>query len=353
MRSRARRSPRSGCSAPASARRCSPPVSASPGAARAFDADGRGLGLRAVVLLLGLTSILFALVLGLAPGFGLSVRGFTLPIGVDLVAGAALFGLGMAIAGACASGAMAALGTGALKMMLAVLAMIAGATAAAFTVETWSVGAALPAVSLPETVGRLPALALTLAALALLWAVLAAVERRRTGALAPLFAPGPGRRLALGAGLIAVLAAATLLVAGRPWLIVMPFTTWGGLGIEAAGLDDPVFWPWFERGAMADALHRPLLADGASVMNFGLIAGALIAGGLSGGFGRSLRLPVGQALAAVLGGLAMGFGAMMATGCNVSGLLAGIASGSLHGWVWLAAAAAGATLGHRLRRLFG
>ena len=46
-------------------------------------------------------------------------------------------------------------------------------------------------------------------------------------------------------------------------------------------------------------------------------------------------------LPAALGGLLMGIGARLAFGCNIGGLVGGISSGSLHGFVWFAAALPG------------
>jgi uncharacterized membrane protein YedE/YeeE len=45
----------------------------------------------------------------------------------------------------------------------------------------------------------------------------------------------------------------------------------------------------------------------------------------------------------------MGYGARLAFGCNIGALFSGIASGSLHGWLWMAAALAGTALGVPLR----
>ncbi|NBB98473.1 MAG: YeeE/YedE family protein, partial [Alphaproteobacteria bacterium] len=51
----------------------------------------------------------------------------------------------------------------------------------------------------------------------------------------------------------------------------------------------------------------------------------------------------------LLAGLVLGYSARMAFGCNVGAFFSGISTGSLHGWVWLAAAFAGSTLGLKLR----
>ena len=40
-------------------------------------------------------------------------------------------------------------------------------------------------------------------------------------------------------------------------------------------------------------------------------------------------------------------------GCNVGAFFSGISTGSLHGWVWFAAAFAGSVLGVRLRSILG
>jgi len=49
----------------------------------------------------------------------------------------------------------------------------------------------------------------------------------------------------------------------------------------------------------------------------------------------------------------MGYGARLAFGCNIGALFSGIASGSLHGWLWFGAAFIGNIIGTRLRPVFG
>ena len=58
-------------------------------------------------------------------------------------------------------------------------------------------------------------------------------------------------------------------------------------------------------------------------------------------------------LAAALGGLLMGYGARLAFGCNIGAYFSGIASGSLHGWLWLVAALLGTYIGIAFRPAFG
>jgi uncharacterized membrane protein YedE/YeeE len=88
-------------------------------------------------------------------------------------------------------------------------------------------------------------------------------------------------------------------------------------------------------------------------MNFGIILGALAAAGLAGRFAPVFKVPLASLAAAIAGGLMLGYGARIAYGCNIGAYFSGIASSSVHGWVWFAAAFAGNIAGTRLRPLFG
>jgi uncharacterized membrane protein YedE/YeeE len=88
-------------------------------------------------------------------------------------------------------------------------------------------------------------------------------------------------------------------------------------------------------------------------MDFGIILGAVLAAGLAGRFAPPSRLMLNGVMTAILGGLLLGYGARLAFGCNIGGMLAGIASGSVHGWLWLFAGFLGTVWGVRLRIIFG
>jgi len=183
-------------------------------------------------------------------------------------------------------------------------------------------------------------------------------ERRRHGEAETLLAPrwptllASLRPLAWGAVALALLNLATLWVAGRPWVITAAFPLWGSRAVETLGWDDPAFWPFWEDPTRAEAILRPLLADRVTVMDLGLMAGALLAALLAGRFAPRLRVTLREVVASAVGGLLLGYGAVMASGCNISAYVAGIASGSLHGWAWILPALAGNWLGVKLRPLF-
>ena len=103
----------------------------------------------------------------------------------------------------------------------------------------------------------------------------------------------------------------------------------------------------------AKALAAPVWEDITSVMDIGIVLGALLAAGLAGRFAPSLKIPPRSLLAAVFGGLLLGYGSRLAYGCNIGAYFSGIASGSLHGWAWILPALAGNWLGVKLRPLFG
>ena len=84
-----------------------------------------------------------------------------------------------------------------------------------------------------------------------------------------------------------------------------------------------------------------------------MIFGAMAAAAAVRPFARAAWPPLGSLLAAAVGGLLMGWGARLGFGCNIGAFVGGVASGSLHGWVWFAAALAGGTVGIRLRPWFG
>jgi uncharacterized membrane protein YedE/YeeE len=316
-------------------------------------AERRSAGLRAQMLLLAL------LVFTVLPATVLleGVRGFVFPIGWGLFVGAFLFGIGMQLGGGCGSGTLYSAGGGAPRMWITLAAFVAGATLAAWQAELWEGWPALPPVSLPASLGLAPAMALSLTVLAGVALAARALERARHGAAEPLawrggnLVRGPWP-LAWGAVALAALSLATLLVAGRPWAITAAFPLWGSRAVEALGWDDPSFWAYWEEPTRVEAWLRPVWADRITVMDLGLMAGAFLAAGLAGQ-GPGPRLRIGPALASVLGGLLLGIGATLAFGCNISAYVGGIASGSLHGWLWILPAMIGNWVGVRLRPKFG
>lgn len=111
---------------------------------------------------------------------------------------------------------------------------------------------------------------------------------------------------------------------------------------------------WFWSGGFTEnALNSSIWADETSIMDIGILIGAFIAAGAAGRFAPTLRIPLRSIIAAVLGGLLMGYGARIAFGCNIGAFFSGVASTSLHGWLWIICALSGTWLGVKLRPWFG
>jgi uncharacterized membrane protein YedE/YeeE len=328
---------------------------------RVFIANARGAGLRAQMLMLALAMLLFFPAIGAGTLFGEAVRGEYGAVGVSVVVGAFLFGVGMQLGGGCASGTLYTAGGGNTRMLVTLFFFIAGSVLGAWHLPWWSAQPNVGAISLVSAWGVVPALMLGLVVCALIAAATVLVERRRHGTLLSgiktdrrgwrRFLHGPWPLLA-GAVALAIGNFATLYLAGRPWGITSAFALWGSKIIGAVGVD-VASWGYWRTPARAAALQQSVFADITSVMDFGIILGALLAAGLAGKFKPGWRIEPRSLLAAVIGGLLLGYGARLAYGCNIGAYFSGIASSSLHGWVWLVAAFFGSILGTRLRPLFG
>jgi uncharacterized membrane protein YedE/YeeE len=327
---------------------------------RVFIADARGAGLRAQMLMLAVAVILFYPALAGGTLLGQSVHGEFGAVGVSMIVGAFLFGIGMQLGGGCASGTLYTAGGGNTRMLVTLAAFIVGSTVGAFQLPWWSAQPNIGSVSLIDKLGWQSGLALSLVLFAVIAALTAVIERRRHGALvsgAPTdrhgwrrLLQGPWPLLA-GAVALAIGNFATLYLAGRPWGITSAFALWGSKLYAATGAD-VASWGYWQGAARAAALKDSVFADITSVMDFGIVLGAFTAAGLAGQFSPTWRVPLRSLVAAVAGGLLLGYGARLAYGCNIGAYFSGIASGSLHGWVWLVAAFIGSIIGTRLRPVF-
>lgn len=329
---------------------------------RQFVRQRRSAGVRAQILLFALTSVLFFPILGQAfPE--LRANAALAPVGVSVAVGAFLFGIGMQLGGGCGSGTLFTVGGGHVRMLITLAFFVVGAFLGSIHLPWWLSLPDIGRVSLIDSLGWLPALGLQLAVLAVLYALVRGLELRRYGHLQSLGARSSdvvlGERLVHGPwplwwGVLglALLNLLTLLIAGHPWSITFAFSLWGAKIWSALG-GDVLSLPYWQSGYPARALSSSVLADTTSLMDFGIILGAVLAAGLAGKFAPDSRFKRNDILTAVIGGLLLGYGARLAFGCNIGAMLAGIASGSLHGWVWLITGFTGTVVGVRLRIWFG
>ncbi|RVG00800.1 YeeE/YedE family protein [Sinorhizobium meliloti] len=323
--------------------------------------ERRGRGIRVQMLMIGVAALAMIPLISAGSLGGQPLVGALAPVGVSVLVGAAMFGLGMQLGGGCGSGTLFTVGGGSARMLVTLTFFIVGALIGSAHLPWWLTLPSFGTIDLGRQLGTGTAILATLAGLGLVALATALIERRAHGNIERepepsrpgwtwlLYGPWP----LVGAGLLmALLNVATLLLAGHPWSVTFGFGLWGAKAAQAVGV--PVatweFWNW--PGPQA-ALSASVLADVTSVMNFGIVLGAAAAASLAGKFAPKAKIPLGSMLAAVVGGLLMGYGARLSFGCNIGALFSGIASGSLHGWLWFATAFVGSFVGIWMRPLFG
>lgn len=301
---------------------------------------------------------LFAPVLAEGQVLGHRVIGAVAPVGVSMALGAFIFGVGMQLGGGCGSGTLFTAGSGNIRMLITLAFFCVGAFWGSLDLAWWRQFPEMRALSFGRLWGFGPALAIQVAVLVGIWLFLRRVGLRDQRALwwqGPItweqIIRGPWPLLFSG-GLLGLFNWATLLIAGHAWSVTWGFTLWAAKAARMVGWDPQTSSFWMGR-FQQHALANPVFADTTSVMNFGIILGAFAAATLAGKMAPSPRIALRPLLAAVAGGLMLGYGARLAYGCNIGAFFSGVASASLHGWVWIIAALPGNWIGIRLRPLFG
>ena len=315
-------------------------------------------GIRAQIVMIGLAILLFAPTMaGGVSATGFRVIGGLAPVGWEVALGSFIFGIGMQLGGGCGSGALFTIGGGSTRMVVTLVFFCLGAFLATLSGSIWApLSAGSETVALGREFGWGIAAVGQLALLAAIWIAIGYWGRGREQR--PIWGGGMSwRRLLAGpwpllfSGVLLALLNWTILeITGHAWSITWGFTLWAAEIAQALGWD-PVsssFW-----AARAGYLVRGVLVDDTSITNFGIILGAFAAAGFAGKFAPVLKIPTRSLAAAVIGGLLLGVGARMAYGCNIGAFFSGVASSSLHGWVWILFALPGNWLGVQLRPMFG
>lgn len=140
----------------------------------------------------------------------------------------------------------------------------------------------------------------------------------------------------VGAVVLAILNVLVLIVRRRPWGITTNLEEWAGWASSLTGLYD------------TQITIKQLLYSTGTYLNLGVILGSIWAALAASQFRwRPIRHKK-YLISALIGGIMVGFGARIAYGCNIGGLLNGIASNSLTGWIFAAAVFLGTWIGAKL-----
>ena len=150
-----------------------------------------------------------------------------------------------------------------------------------------------------------------------------------------------------GAVLLSVFQIVTLAATGNPWGVSGVLANWGAWIVELFGGNVDKWYYFSSEGAQA-TLANGFLKDAGTMRNLGIIIGALFATLMASQFKIKKLKNKKQLIAAILGGLLMGYGARVGFGCNIGALFSGIASMSLSGWVYAVFLFVGAYVGSKL-----
>ena len=309
---------------------------------RRFLTRGEAGGLLGGLIVIAVTALAVVPVAALTPKFG----GAIAPLGPSLLLGAFVFGIGMQLANGCGSGTLFTAGGGSGRMLIALLFFIVGSVLGSLSLPPFLKLGGIDPVLASDYLGPWGGLAATLVSIALAASVIVTVAKRCGADFMP------SRRYVMGGIAIGLLCVAVFIAGGHPWSVTFGFTVWGAKSASALGFDvsQAAFWQW---PGPKHALAESVLSDTSSLTDFGMLLGAMAAAAAAKPFAATSWPPAKSLLAAAVGGLLMGWGARLGFGCNIGAFVGGVASGSLHGWIWFAAALPGCLIGIRLRPLFG
>jgi uncharacterized protein len=309
---------------------------------RRFVTRGEAGGLIGGLIVIVICAFVVVPVAALSPKYG----GAIAPLGPSLVIGAFVFGTGMQLANGCGSGTLYTVGGGSGRMLIALLFFVIGSVLGSLSLPAFLALGGIDPVLASDYFGAWGGLAVTLASIAIIATVIIAIARKRGANFLP------SRTYVIGGVAIGLLCVAVFVAGGHPWSVTFAYTVWGAKAATALGFDlsHAAFWQW---PGPKRALTDSVLSDTSSLTDFGMLFGAMAAAAATKPFATAPWPPLKSLVAAGIGGLLMGWGARLGFGCNIGAFVGGVASGSLHGWVWLLAALPGCLVGIQLRPLFG
>jgi hypothetical protein len=309
---------------------------------RRFITRGEAGGLLGGLIVIAIAALAVVPVAALLPNYG----GAIAPLGPSLIVGAFTFGIGMQLANGCGSGTLYTAGGGSGRMLIALAFFIIGSVFGSLSLPPFLALGGIDPILASDYLGPWGGLAATLLSLAVASIVLITIAKKRGANFAP------SRTYVIGGIAIGLLCVFVFAAGGHPWSVTFGYTVWGAKIATALGFDlsNAPFWQW---PGPKQALTSSVLSDTSSLTDFGMLFGAMAAAAATKPFARTAWPPAKSLLAAAIGGLLCGWGARLGFGCNIGAFVGGVASGSLHGWVWFAMALAGSAIGIRLRPLFG
>ncbi len=340
---------------------------------------------RAVLIGLIVSTIGFLVIETLMPGLSfLETFAKVRPVGLFTGVGAFLFGVGMVVAGGCASGVLMRSGEGYLMQWVALLGFLVGSGVGAWQMGWWydNFIEASPAIYLPHLLGWSGAVVIQFLLLLGLIFLAYAYEINWKSPFrlkAVFFLEDLGKMFSgiitdseksslynsllkkpwpyvIGGVSLGLLNIFFFALWGAPWGVTTGMTYFAAWASELLGTV-PHNWYFFNEKLFLDDWHCICIFPDASVPFFTLpliyhfmaiIMGSFLAALLAGEF-RIRKWRSGRFFyAALIGGVMMGFGARIALGCNIGAFFSAIPSFSLHGWIFGIFVLAGSYVGGKV-----
>ncbi|MDF2519971.1 MAG: putative rane protein [Clostridia bacterium] len=300
------------------------------------------------------------------------------PASLATVLGGIMFGIGMMLGGGCASGTLTDAGEGEGRALIVLLFFVAGSLWGAHDANWWK-GTIFytlnTRVYLPDVFGYLGAVIVSLLGFLSIYVFTKWYEnkRKRANTLIQLeyeewekalpeaaeykfFSKETYHKFFIkrwsfytGAVLLTVMFVIILVTTNVSWGVTSVFVDWGAWLYQGVG-GDVSTWGYFAN--RMNAINAGFLNDTGSMRNLGIILGALIAPLLAGHFSFKRGFKLRDVIFYAIGGLLMGYGARLSSGCNIGALYTGISNMSLSGWVFLPSLTLGGIIGVNLVKKF-
>ena len=244
-------------------------------------------------------------------------------ISIPLILGATIFGIGMVLCGCCSVGMFVRLAEGYIIHIVTIICVIIGYLFANSHYQSlWApliVNA--PAIFLPLEIGWSGAIISHIVLVVLIYLVALKIEQGTTSSNSTAFLKG-----GIFLGLFVIL---HYLVLGSSWSVTGAFF-------------------WFSNLSYFQKAPTTTAAFSSNVRNIGIFVGALISALFFTRFKIQKIRSAKQLLTKIIGGVLMGYGACIASGCSISAFFISAASLSLSAWVFMICLFIGAYIGLKI-----
>ena len=320
---------------------------------------------KAVLFLLSISLIVVAAIQYNASAHGIIIPGISSVkmISMLTVIGAFVFGIGMMFAGGCASGTLTDLGEGYVRAAISLLFFCIGSVigvAHLDTLKTSVLGKGFK-FYFPDYIGYFASVMLFLAFYGLIYVLIKKYEasRKKEGTYIsedyeewekdlPVKDETEYKILSfetyhkffvkrwsfyIGGVLLSILFLVVLTTTGKNWGVSTTFIYWGGWILQVFGVDLSGIG-FFQTDKAIEVMTNGFINDSGSVRNLGIMVGTIIASLLAGGLSITKNMDLRKIIGYILGGLFMGYGARLGSGCNIGAFYSALSSMSLSGIVF-------------------